>query len=153
MGITDKNDPEYNVDYPKITSGTIAEEFQNYLQQYYPDTNLKFSFLIITELVLESKDNIPISKEIFHHLASVFFDKEDKFNINLRNKVAQEKLFQYITTKDLNFEECLNLLRKKGKHGADMLTRNDGINSLYKDFREAKIKENSKRCACILSIL
>ena len=148
FGIIDKKYTEYNVDYPRILSGTIAEDFQNYLKQHSPENSLKFSFLIITELVLEGND-----PDLFHHLASVFFDRQGSFNINLRNKFAQNKLFEYLTSKDLKFEECLNLLKKKGKLGPDMLTRNDGIHTVYKEFREFKIREDSKRCACLLSIL
>ena len=148
MGIKDRDDEEFDIGYPQITSGTIAEDFQLYLKTYFPEDNLKFSFLIITELVLESKD-----QELFQHLASIFFDSHGKHNINLRNKNAQEELFKTLTAKNLKFEECLNLLKKKGKLGPDMLTRNGGINSIYKEFRELKLKENSKRCACLLSIL
>ena len=148
FGIVDKTQPDFDIDYPKITSGTIAEDFQRYLKTHSPENSLKFSFLIITELVLVGKD-----PELFHHLASVFFDRQGMFNINLRNKFVQDKLFEHITSKNLRFEECLNLLNKKGKLGPDMLTHNDGINSVYKEFREFKIREDSKRCACLLSIL
>ena len=149
MGIKDKKDSEYNMEYPKITSGTIAEDFQIYLKKYHPENNIKLSFLIITELVLASKD-----EELFHHLASVFLDRlDDKYNVDLRNRHTQDTLFQYLTTKSLKFEECLNLLKKNGKFDQGMVSRNDGIHSVYKEFREFKIKENSKKYACLLSIL
>ena len=149
MGIKEKTDCDYDVNYPKIMEGTIAEDFQSYLRTISPEHSLKFSFLVIAELVLESKD-----EELFHHLASIFFDKSDsKYNIHLRNKFAQDKLFEHLTTKSLKFEECLNLLKKKGKLGPDMLSHNGGIASVYKEFREIKLEENSKRCACLLSIL
>ena len=149
FGIIDKSYTEFNIDYPRITSGTIAEVFQKYLKLHSPQNSLKFSFLIMTELVLQGKD-----QDLFHHLATVFLDRQSLYNINLSNKSSQNILFEYLTSKELTFEECLNVLKKRGKMGPNMLSQiNDGINTVYKEFREFKIREDSKKCACLLSIL
>lgn len=155
MGIKDSNDFDYSADYPKLVEGTIAAAFQTYLKDTISeDTNLKFSFLIITELVLVSHDS-----ELYHHLASTFFNEQSKFDIKLSNEFAQERLYQYLTEKNFLTNqnqvhpECLKLLREKGKEGDEILSLNGGLHTIYEDFREHQLRERSRLNACLLSIL
>lgn len=137
MGIKDKHDEDYTTEYPNITEGTIAKEFKNYLKTKYPENDLRFSFLMITEFVLVSED-----PELFCHLASIFFDRQSKFNINLSNEYAQDTIFQSVTEKNFATKEnkvnlkFLKLLKDKGKEGDDIVSLNGGLHTVYEEFRE-----------------
>ena len=153
MGIKHKSDKDFNINYPRIVDGSVAEEFQNYLAVQDAGNKIRFSFLIIAQFVLESKD-----PELFNHLASVFLDRQSQYNIKLSNEYAQDELFSfYPITENKVGQEIVDFLKENGKEDWDIWgSPTRGLNhmfDMFKEERKQKIAKLSNIDACILSIL
>ena len=87
----------------RIFQGSLAEEFQKYMDQHTDKTERnteKFCFLILTEIVLECKDKFE-QRQIFNRLVSLFFDEKGKYYnyIKLSNRKLAGEMFSFSQNK------------------------------------------------------
>ena len=160
--ILDKKSWNDNIYLPRILKaphGSLADVFQSFLKKRDEsedeklDKIRKFSFLILTEIVLQCKENSQ-REPVFNHLVSLFFNEKSEHFINLKNDLIADELSDEDISND-NIIKYLELAKK------DANVWEGGKGSLVPvydvEFRNSpEFKEYSEKnvfVACLLSIL
>ena len=160
--ILDKKAWEDNVFCPRIIKtpqGALADEFQQYLrnrnenEEEKTEKIKKFSFLILTEVVLQCKD--PTKQAlVFDHLVSLFFDEKSQYYIRLKNDLIANELME----ENISSENIVKYLRL-AKADANIWEGGKGClapvyNVEFRNSPEFKsFCEKNVFVACLLSIL
>ena len=160
--ILDKKAWQDNIFCPRILKtpqGALADEFQKYLQNRNENEEekmekiKKFSFLILTEIVLQCKD--PTEQVlVFDHLFSLFLDEKSQYYINLKNDLIADELAE----ENVPSENIVKYLRL-AKTDANIWEGGKGClvpvyNVEFRNSPEFKLFcEKNVFVACLLSIL
>jgi len=160
--ILEKSSWQDNIFCPRILKtpqGALADEFQKYLKSRTEnedekmDMIKKFSFLILTEIILQCKD--PAKQAlVFDHLVSVFFDEKSQYYISLKNDLIADEL----ADESISNENVVKYLRL-AKADANVWEGGKGClvpvyNVEFRNSPEFKaFCEKNVFVACLLSIL
>jgi len=159
--ILDKGSWKDNIYLPRILKtphGALADLFQSFLKnrddsdQEKVNKIRKFSFLILTQIVLQCKDHSK-REPVFNHLVSLFLDESSQHYISLKNDLIADELSDE-NISDTNIPNYL----EKAKKDSNIWEGQKGLVSVYDvEFRNSpEFKEYSEKnsiIACLLSIL
>jgi len=160
--ILDKNSWNDNIYLPRILKaphGALADVFQSFLkkrdgsEEDKIETIKKLSFLILTEIVLQCKDNSK-REPVFNHLVSLFLDEKSPHFINLKNDLITDEL----SNEDISNDDMMKYL-EKAKKDANIWEGGKGCLVPVYDVEFRNSPEFKEYCeknvfvACLLSIL
>ena len=158
--LTEKIYLENDIDISQIVQGTVADDFQKYLNKNYgKDERIveKLYFLLLTEIVLACK-NKNGQVTLFDHLTTLFFSEHGKMKdfIQFPNAKLGEKLYSFTKKTRAKeghvLEEDAIKYLNKAKYSHNIWEGDKGMVPIYMHFHNS-FSQQSNFCACLLSIL